>query len=246
MNWPDAIRAADYKSALWSSDEFEGGPVEVVVVIPGTQNGEFGTAEGFGFSGSGAEGPVEVHHQIRGAQGIDFPLAGDGCLSAGHEERPAHSQQAFAIDGFTSSGLAGGENYQVGAQVQVHHFAGFERSFGEGQVGQHGAAVLEDGMRCQVEDGVARRFLFNALGGGAGETLVRSAPPDAPVSFEVIAADLANRMERARGSHLELAVLYARAGMREEADAELAALAAENPGSGVVAGWRASISPERR
>jgi hypothetical protein len=42
-------------------------------------------------------------------------------------------------------------------------------------------------------------------------------------------------------SHLELAVLYAHAGMFEEALEELARLAADNPGSALVAQLRASV-----
>ena len=75
-----------------------------------------------------------------------------------------------------------------------------------------------------------------------GQRVLAPAPPAPPVYFEVIAPDLAARIDRARGSHLQLAVLYARAGMAEEASAELAALSAENPGSTVITGWRGSLA----
>ena len=58
-------------------------------------------------------------------------------------------------------------------------------------------------------------------------------PSEAPARFAVIdateAAELARARVRASGDHLLLAVLYARAGLKEGAERELAALAAKRP-----------------
>jgi len=67
------------------------------------------------------------------------------------------------------------------------------------------------------------------------------APPAASVFLEVISADAASRIERARRSHLELAVFYAREGLLDEAQAEVVALEADNPGSPLVKQLRQSL-----
>ncbi len=69
------------------------------------------------------------------------------------------------------------------------------------------------------------------------------APPAPPAFIELIPAEAAARIERARGgSHLELAVLYAHEGMVDEAQAELALLESANPGSPLVRQLRESLA----
>jgi hypothetical protein len=69
------------------------------------------------------------------------------------------------------------------------------------------------------------------------------APPAPPAFIELIPAEAAARIERARGgSHLELAVLYAHEGMVAEAQAELALLESANPGSTLVRQLRESLA----
>jgi len=74
----------------------------------------------------------------------------------------------------------------------------------------------------------------------AGEMVSAPAPPAPPARFEIVAADLAARIEQVRNapqpSHLLAAVLCAQAGLKDEAAKELQALARENPDSKVVGG----------
>lgn len=88
--------------------------------------------------------------------------------------------------------------------------------------------------------GVRLNWQVSAKHGGA--QTIAPAPPAAPVSFELISSDSAARIERTRGgSHLQLAVLYAHAGLIDEAQSELTALEAANPGSSLVKQMRDSL-----
>jgi len=81
-----------------------------------------------------------------------------------------------------------------------------------------------------------------------GNEMVSSpAPPAPPARFEVAEADVAARLEQLRAaphsSHLLIAVLCARDGLRGEAINEIGMLAKENPGSPLIANFLASLSP---
>jgi len=70
-------------------------------------------------------------------------------------------------------------------------------------------------------------------------------PPAPEARFRVVDAKTADELARARrryaDSRLVLAVLYARAGLLDDADAELARLSADNADSAIVASLRASL-----
>lgn len=70
-----------------------------------------------------------------------------------------------------------------------------------------------------------------------GERITAPKPPDPAAVFEIVseraAREIAEAKAAAQPSHLALAVLYAREGMRREAAAETGRLAALNPGSAV-------------
>ena len=71
-------------------------------------------------------------------------------------------------------------------------------------------------------------------------------PPAAEARFQVLDQAQADELERVRRveptSHLALAVLYARAGMQEEATRELTSLAERNPGSALARDLARSVS----
>ncbi|HEY7616776.1 MAG TPA: hypothetical protein VH744_08235, partial [Terriglobales bacterium] len=68
-----------------------------------------------------------------------------------------------------------------------------------------------------------------------GETITAPAPPAPEAKFRILEAEKAAELERARrehaGSHLLLGVLYARAGVLDEAEKEFQALVGMNPQS---------------
>ena len=71
-----------------------------------------------------------------------------------------------------------------------------------------------------------------------GKEVVSPSPPAPPATFRILDHGMLNELDHARraypGSHLVLGVLYGRAGMMEDAERELKALAGENPQSGVA------------
>ncbi len=75
-----------------------------------------------------------------------------------------------------------------------------------------------------------------------GRRVLAPAPPEPPARFEVVQREMADRIERARGSHLALASLYAAAGLRDEAAAEIDALSRLNPASPLVDSLRRSLA----
>lgn len=66
------------------------------------------------------------------------------------------------------------------------------------------------------------------------DALLAPAPPAPQVFFEVVSEEVAHRIDEARPSHLLLAAVYARHGMKLEARRELEVLAAQNPQSGLI------------
>ena len=82
-----------------------------------------------------------------------------------------------------------------------------------------------------------------------GEKITAPHPPEPSAVFEIISDEAARNIETAKTaahpSHLALAVLYAQDGMREEAAAEMATLAAGNPDSKLVESLRQSLNSPR-
>ena len=69
-----------------------------------------------------------------------------------------------------------------------------------------------------------------AAAAGSTET-VAPRPPDPPAQFAVLDAATASSLERLPASHLARGILYAQAGVLDDAERELEALSARNPGS---------------
>jgi hypothetical protein len=94
-----------------------------------------------------------------------------------------------------------------------------------------------------------RTFVWQVVALRGGERFTAPAPPDPAARFQVIDRDAAAGIVRARSapapSHLLLAVLYARQGLRDEARAELDALSKLNPDSQLAASLRRSLGPTR-
>jgi hypothetical protein len=83
-----------------------------------------------------------------------------------------------------------------------------------------------------------------------GETIVSPSPPAPEARFRVLEQDEADELKRARRlrptSHLTLGVLYARAGMADEAEREFQALVESNPGSAAARSLLLSVRAWRR
>lgn len=83
-----------------------------------------------------------------------------------------------------------------------------------------------------------------------GQLVRTPQPPLAEARFYIASKAVADRiaavLARQPISHMELATLYAAAGLREEAEQELRALASANPGSPLVQRWIDSIRGETR
>ena len=82
-----------------------------------------------------------------------------------------------------------------------------------------------------------------------GEEIVSPAPPAPEARFRVLDQTAANELERARrlhpNSHLLLGVLYARAGLMDEAERELRAVVESNPNSSVALNLLRSVQEWR-
>jgi hypothetical protein len=83
-----------------------------------------------------------------------------------------------------------------------------------------------------------------------GEAIVSPSPPAPEARFRVLEQAAADELIRARqlrpASHLTLGVLYARAGMADEAEREFRALVESNPGSAVARSLLLSVQAWRR
>ncbi|MFN7933257.1 MAG: zf-HC2 domain-containing protein [Bryobacteraceae bacterium] len=83
-----------------------------------------------------------------------------------------------------------------------------------------------------------------------GQLVRTPQPPLAEARFFIASKTIADRLaavgSRQPVSHMELAAIYAAAGLREEAEQELRALAASNPGSPLVQRWLESLRREPR
>ncbi len=83
-----------------------------------------------------------------------------------------------------------------------------------------------------------------------GSEFTIPAPPAPEARFRILSEDDAAEIGRARSqwsdSHLVLGIVYARAGLLDEAERELGALREQNPGSPEVAGLQASVEQLRQ
>ena len=73
-----------------------------------------------------------------------------------------------------------------------------------------------------------------AASAAAGTEVVAPKPPDPPARFSVLSASDADHFQTLPASHLVRGVLYANAGLLDDAERELAALSAQNPNSEVA------------
>jgi hypothetical protein len=95
-----------------------------------------------------------------------------------------------------------------------------------------------------------RTYLWQVTALAGGERVTAPAPPAPEARFEVAGADVMAAVEKRRaqapGSHLVAALALVEAGLLDDAEAELGALAADNPGSPEVARLRESLAALRR
>jgi hypothetical protein len=79
-----------------------------------------------------------------------------------------------------------------------------------------------------------RSYAWQVAGSTNGSEVVAPKPPDPPARFRVADVTEAQRLERLPASHLVRGVLYANAGLLDDAERELAALSVQNPNSEVA------------
>jgi hypothetical protein len=124
--------------------------------------------------------------------------------------------------------------------------------------------VLDGDLRMQASSGAltatqwtlpkplprGRTYLWQVSTLVGGQRLTAPAPPAPEARFEVadatVEAEVQRRRAEAPGSHVVAAVALVEAGLFDEAEAELAALAADNPGSPEVARLRAAVGALRQ
>lgn len=79
-----------------------------------------------------------------------------------------------------------------------------------------------------------RVYTWQVAASRGGQEIVAPAPPEPPARFMVVEPAEAIRLEQLPASHLVRGVLYANAGLFDDAARELAALSMQNPGSEVA------------
>ena len=79
-----------------------------------------------------------------------------------------------------------------------------------------------------------RTYAWQVAASAGGKEDVAPKPPAPPARFTVADASDAVRLERLPASHLVRGVLYANAGLLDDAERELAALSVQNPNSEVA------------
>jgi hypothetical protein len=79
-----------------------------------------------------------------------------------------------------------------------------------------------------------RTYVWQVVATTGQEEIIAPRPPAPPAVFQVIDRTVASGLEQLPASHLARGVLYAQAGALDEAEQELSALAARNPGSTVA------------
>ena len=94
-----------------------------------------------------------------------------------------------------------------------------------------------------------RTYLWQVTALAGGQRVTAPAPPAPEARFAVAGADVLAEVERRRaqapGSHLVAALAFVEAGLLDDAQVELEALAADNPGSPEVARLRESLAALR-
>ena len=79
-----------------------------------------------------------------------------------------------------------------------------------------------------------RIYAWQVAGSIGGTEIVAPRPPDPPAQFMIAEASEADRLERLPASHLLRGVLYAQAGLLDDAERELGMVAAGSPGANRV------------
>lgn len=79
-----------------------------------------------------------------------------------------------------------------------------------------------------------RTYAWQVAGSARGNEIVAPKPPAPPARFTVADASDAERLEQLPASHLVRGVLYANAGLLDDAERELAALSVQNPNSEIA------------
>jgi hypothetical protein len=95
-----------------------------------------------------------------------------------------------------------------------------------------------------------RTYLWQVTALAGGQRITAPAPPAPEARFEVVGAEVLAAVDARRGqapaSHLVGVIALVEAGLLDDAEAELAALAADNPGSPEVERLRESLATLRR
>jgi len=89
-------------------------------------------------------------------------------------------------------------------------------------------------------------YVWQVEGSADGREVTTPVPPAAAARFSIVNAAQAARLARAPASHLVRGVLYANAGLLDEAQRELTALQEENPGSDLVRRFVDQLTLARR
>lgn len=89
-------------------------------------------------------------------------------------------------------------------------------------------------------------YLWQVARSFNGIETVAPRPPDPPAKFFVVSAADASRLAEIPASHIVRGILYANAGLVDDAERELAAVAAQNPNSDVVSRFLAQLRESRR
>ena len=95
-----------------------------------------------------------------------------------------------------------------------------------------------------------RTYLWQVTARAGGQRVTAPAPPAPEARFEIAGPDVMAEVEKRRaqapGSHVVAALALVEAGLLDDAESELDALATDNPGSPEVARLRESLAALRR
>jgi hypothetical protein len=89
-------------------------------------------------------------------------------------------------------------------------------------------------------------YLWQVAAASNGIETVSPSPPDPPAKFFVVSAEDASRLAKIPASHIVRGILYADAGLVDDAERELAAAAAQNPSSDVVSRFLTQLKETRK
>ncbi len=89
-------------------------------------------------------------------------------------------------------------------------------------------------------------YMWQVEATAGGQEITAPAPPAAAARFLILSAEQAARLSQAPASHLVRSVLYADAGLLDDAEREMAALKAQNPESEMVRRFVDQLAEARR